>query len=383
MILQLARLPPDADAQSRELDGAQFLNDRLQPVVAAGRSARAHPQTPQRKIRIVDDDQHVRRRELVERRDLADRPTAQVHEGRRLGEQHAFADLRDLRRPRFPLRAIFQRHAIALRKLLGHLEPDVVPRVLVLAAGIAKTNDQLHTIGTYFLSFLPAAGAGAASAAFLVLLALLDDLRLGRRSRRARRCRIRHAGTSSTFGMMTWSSIVSGSVDRLPLRIGRDILHADALADHELADVHFDVVRNVGRQALDFDLAMHDVEHAALLLDALRLALRHDRHLDAEQLVHRDAIEVGVQQLVGDRIELILAHQHARVARAGHVQRDQRVRALLGAQNLRQHLRIDGDRLAAFLAAVDDGGNPAARAQAPSLVLASVSCVQLRLIRLP
>ena len=44
----------------------------------------------------------------------------------------------------FQLRVILQRHAIAPRKLLGHLEPDVVPRVLVLAAGIAKTNDQLQ-----------------------------------------------------------------------------------------------------------------------------------------------------------------------------------------------------------------------------------------------
>ena len=59
--------------------------------------------------------------------------------------KHAVADVRDLRRPRFPLRVVLQRDAIATRKLLGHLKPDVVPRVLVLAAGIAKTNDQLHS----------------------------------------------------------------------------------------------------------------------------------------------------------------------------------------------------------------------------------------------
>jgi hypothetical protein len=39
---------------------------------------------------------------------------------------------------------ILERHTIPVRKLLGHLKPDVVPRVLVLAAGIAKTHDQLH-----------------------------------------------------------------------------------------------------------------------------------------------------------------------------------------------------------------------------------------------
>jgi hypothetical protein len=31
-----------------------------------------------------------------------------------------------------------------MRKLFGHLEPDVVPRMLVLAAGIAKTHNQLQ-----------------------------------------------------------------------------------------------------------------------------------------------------------------------------------------------------------------------------------------------
>ena len=70
-------------------------------------------------------------------------------------------------------------------------------------------------------------------------------------------------------------------------------------------DVHLDVVGDVGRQALDFDLAMNDVEDAALLFDALRLAVRDDRHLHADELVHRDAIEIGVQQFVGDRIELV------------------------------------------------------------------------------
>ena len=32
-----------------------------------------------------------------------------------------------------------------MRKLFGNLKPDVVPRVLVVAAGIAKTDNQLHS----------------------------------------------------------------------------------------------------------------------------------------------------------------------------------------------------------------------------------------------
>ena len=64
-----------------------------------------------------------------------------------------------------------------------------------------------------------------------------------------------------------------GVAHRLPLRIDRDVAHADALVQHQLADVDLDVLGNVGRQALDLDLAADELEDAALLLDALRLAL--------------------------------------------------------------------------------------------------------------
>ena len=58
------------------------------------------------------------------------------------------------------------------------------------------------------------------------------------------------------------------------------------------------LLRDVRRQALDLEVAVDEVEDAALLLDALRLALDDDRDGHRQQLVHRDAIEVGVQQLV-------------------------------------------------------------------------------------
>jgi len=67
MILQLTRLASDAHAQSRKLDRAQFLDDRLQPIVPAGRPARPHPQASQWEVRVVDDDEHIRRPELVKR----------------------------------------------------------------------------------------------------------------------------------------------------------------------------------------------------------------------------------------------------------------------------------------------------------------------------
>ena len=78
-----------------------------------------------------------------------------------------------------------------------------------------------------------------------------------------------------------------------------------------------------------------------------------------------------MEQLVVDRIDLVFLDQHARVA-AVELQADERVHARLGMQNPEQHLRIDRnlDRLA-LLGAVHDGGNTAARAQPPRLVLAA------------
>ena len=89
-------------------------------------------------------------------------------------------------------------------------------------------------------------------------------------------------------------------------------------------------------------------------------------------LVHRDRVEVGVQQLVVDRIELVLLDEHLAAAELDPVEPDQRVDAGLGVQDPQQQLRVDRnlDRLA-LLDAVDDRRNAPGRAQAPRLVLAA------------
>ena len=110
----------------------------------------------------------------------------------------------------------------------------------------------------------------------------------------------------------------------------------------ELAHIHVDVLGDVRRQALHLDVARHEVEQAALLLDARRLALHDDGHGDDDRLVHRELVEVRVQELMCDRIELVFAHHHARLA-ALELQVDQRVRARLGVQDAQQLLGIDGD----------------------------------------
>ena len=116
--------------------------------------------------------------------------------------------------------------------------------------------------------------------------------------------------------MMTCTSIMSGSLTGFHFGSAADVADADALVQHQLADVDLDVLGNVGRQTLDLDLAADELEDAALLLDALRLALDDDRNRDLKHAVHRDAVEVRVQHCVRDRIELIFLDEHARVAAA-------------------------------------------------------------------
>ena len=47
------------------------------------------------------------------------------------------------------------------------------------------------------------------------------------------------------------------------------VLRLDVLADVEVGDVELEVLRDVARQALDVDLAVHEVDHAALDLDTV------------------------------------------------------------------------------------------------------------------
>src|SRR3977135_1521410 len=118
---------------------------------------------------------------------------------------------------------------------------------------------------------------------FFVLLALLDDFGLGRwrGGRRGRHLRRRH----HFFGLRQdhVDQHHLGIADRLPLRIDRDVADAHALVQHQFADVDLHVLGNIGWQTFDLDLAPDERDEAALLLDALGLALHRDRNRDANR----------------------------------------------------------------------------------------------------
>src|SRR5258706_543875 len=84
------------------------------------------------------------------------------------------------------------------------------------------------------------------------LLALLDDFGFRRRGR-CRRCR--RLRRHRHFFNLRDDDVPQHHVrvaDRLPLRGGRHVADADALAHHHLGNIHLDVLRNIGGHALDF-----------------------------------------------------------------------------------------------------------------------------------
>ena len=187
--------------------------------------------------------------------------------------------LRRRRRPRQPMPP---------RHLVDHHEPDVVAGVAVVATGIAEPDDQLHarTARTYFLSFLSfssslsvlpflatsgSAPAAAPSAGRRGRLPRPSAARCGRASSR-RRSRPSTSGRAAGRGRES-TGAASSSVTSMSMCSGM----------------------SVGRHS-HLDLAGHEVEQAALELHALRLALEETGTVTDDGLVHRQLVEVGVQQ---------------------------------------------------------------------------------------
>src|SRR4029077_16433974 len=126
-----------------------------------------------------------------------------------------------------------------------------------------------------------------------LLLTLLNDFRFSRSHRR-----VRHHFWSPNHFFFHRGDVRDHLVfvgQELQLFAVWQILHAHFNAEHEMADVHFEVLRDVGRKALHLDLTQQLFEDAALRLHTFSLALEHDRNGDRQPLVHGDALQVYVE----------------------------------------------------------------------------------------
>ncbi len=181
----------------------------------------------------------------------------------------------------------------------------------------------------------------------LGLLSLFGDGFLGRR-----RGHLNTRGGDVHHGQVV---VCDGDADPLG---DLQVAHLDALAELQGREVHVEAVRDVGGEALHLDLAHDHVHDAALVLHAVGHALEDDRHLDVDLLVHLDALEVGVDEGVGDGVDLdVLHHDVALLLGPLHGEEQDRVRPLLRAQDLDDALGVDGDGHGLLAAAVNDAGD--------------------------
>ena len=154
---------------------------------------------------------------------------------------------------------------------------------------------------------------------------------------------------------------------------GQDqVLGLGVLADVERADVERELVRDLGRQALDLDLAGDEVEHAALVLDAVGHADDLDLDPHRHPLDQVDALEVDVQDAAVDGIDLQLADHGVVIVGAG--MRSRKIEFSVAPS--RSMVTIERRSSCTFCggrsSAVDDARHLAGGAQAAVGVLAAI-----------
>src|SRR5438094_767103 len=154
---------------------------------------------------------------------------------------------------------------------------------------------------------------------------------------------------------------VGDAVDR------RQVGQAESVADRHAADVEVDVLRNLHRQRLDIDLALHLREHAALLrTDGLADQLDGDARLD--RLVEPHLLEIDVRDVTADRILLVVLEDRGmgrRLALEHDV--EDRVEPAGAGQHTPEIALRHADRIGAFPLPVEDAGDEPLLAQPPSV----------------
>ena len=191
------------------------------------------------------------------------------------------------------------------------------------APGLPRPATELHVTGCLLLLLV-----------FRLLdLALLDDFGLGRRRRRRRRGGIGRRRLGFDLRRTTWTMSMSASLTAFHLPpVGRSRTRTPSCSISSVTSTVMCSGMSAGRHSSTSSRCTKSTTPPCGL-DALGFAGQVHRHGDAQDLVHRDAIEVRVQQLVLDRVQLVFLDEHARVAGAVELQRDQRVDAGLRVQD--------------------------------------------------
>src|SRR5690606_2093823 len=251
-------------------------------------------------------------------------------------------------------------------------EPGVVPGPDVLGTGIAQSDDEAKA--SHQNADSARCGRDRGAHRTTVLLGVLLDLGgrdLGRTGVVAR-LRLDAALARDDHGdVVLLAQLQLGDLDALGQLQRRQV---DDLVDGQLGQVDLDELRQVLRQAADFDLGQflhHD--HVGGLAGRRQLFVDEvQRDRGAQRLVGADALEVQMHDQLAVRVALHVAQQDLLDLAVDVEVQDRRVEPLvLAGQPDVLVLELDGLRLG--LAAVDDGRDLGGMTQAAARTLTFVS----------
>src|SRR5579875_1429592 len=151
-------LPADPDSYTRELF-AEARDDRLEPVIAAGATAAAHPQFPEGQVEIIGDHEEPLRRDLVPGGDQPQGRAAVVHIRLGLYEQDPALAQQALFRPVSSAPGCEPETA---RQLVDDDEADIVTGECVFSPRIPEAGDDTEFRFGYDCG-VEASAAGACS----------------------------------------------------------------------------------------------------------------------------------------------------------------------------------------------------------------------------
>ncbi len=145
----------------------------------------------------------------------------------------------------------------------------------------------------------------------------------------------------------------------------RDVGGVNRFASFQVFQIHFDEVRQILRQALDFNFAQHVVNHGSGELHRRRNFLIHkvNRYFHVDWLVRFNALEVDVLDQLLERVILHVAQEHLAFGAAQRHGQDRAVEVLF-LEGVPQGVVIEFDHFGFGFAAIDDARHFGRKTQA-------------------
>src|SRR6266404_4028495 len=202
-----------AEPEARKLLGAESADHRLSSVVTACAPVRMNPDRAPRQLHLVPQHQQIAQLQLVLAQQLPHRNAAEIHVRLRLRQNDSFSG--DLPAPDQCL-ALWTLHAdrSAIGQLIHRKKAQVMRRPLIFRVGIAKADNEPHTLFSAGLGLASASAPSSPSTSFLPFL-----MTSGSAGTAASVAATSAGFSSSTRSATTWARTRSGSVISFSLAV--------------------------------------------------------------------------------------------------------------------------------------------------------------------